>query len=146
MRLDRPGPIRVSSASMVKAAAVAKKRRGAGAPRCTDNWRRGVEKRLAKLEKSSASAPDISLGDVLRAYMPRGATRAGGIPQLAKDIKRHSDTLYDFEKGRNCRQQFPAEVAARVAQAFEKKSLKPLGVKPTQTWLREAWFRVPLAE
>ena len=101
---------------------------------------RTVKARLTAIEHrlglNGDGPPDVALGDLLRAYP------GGGIPKLARDVVRNSDTIYDFEKGRNRRVKFPADTARLIAAAYRKRRCRPLGVAVTQEWLREAWFRV----
>lgn len=111
-----------------------------GATRKKRRPTRSVEARLKAVEQRlgmNGDIPEVELGDVLRAYPD------GGIPRLALDCDRNSDTIYDFEKGQNRRVRFPADTARLIAAAYRKRRCQPFGVSVTQDWLREAWFRVP---
>lgn len=98
-----------------------------------------IEKRLGLDGAEPTSAAAVSIGDVLRAY-------PGGIPSLAEDIRRDTDTLYDFYRGRARRVNFPSEVAALVERAFRRARLRPFGVDVTAAWLRRAWYEIPLPD
>lgn len=94
-----------------------------------------IRKTLHRLEP----APEVSLGEVFRAY-------PGGIAGLSKAIKRNTDTIYSFMKGRNRRRYFPDPVAQRITQAFRRKKSQPYGIDVDVNWLRVAWYKVPFVK